>query len=50
MQARHRAHHDALVELVEAEKAHTDAGTAEAAAHARLQAAIDRVSATEPQE
>lgn len=50
MQQEHRAHHDALVELVAAEKAHTDAGAAETAAHARLEAAIKRVEATEPKD
>ncbi len=50
MSPAHRAHHDALVELVAAEKAHVDAGVAEAAAHARLKAAIERANATEPQD
>lgn len=46
----HKAHHDALTELVEAEKAHVEAGRAEAAAHARLEAAIKRVEATQPKD
>ena len=50
MKPSHRAHHDALVELVAAEKAHVDAGATEAAAHARLKAAIERANITEPQD
>lgn len=50
MKDEHKKHHDALLELMEAEKAHIAAGQAEAAAHARLQAAIDRANATEPKD
>jgi hypothetical protein len=43
----HRAHHAALEALIEAETEHQKASTAEAAAHARLEAAVKRVAETE---
>lgn len=45
--AAHRAHHAALEALIAAEAEHQKASTAEAAAHAKLEAAVKRASATE---
>lgn len=42
-----KAHHTALEQLVAAEKAHAEATTAMAAADAALEAAVQKVSATE---
>lgn len=44
----HKAHHAALLALIEAEAEHQKASAAEEAAHAKLEAAINRVNETEP--